>query len=140
MIHPSAAVSQPAPPVLASLAAGLLLTIAAAAGADDSKDWRTRLRHVGDFRVRHEANSTREGAPDQHRGVLRFRLDGRYRITPALEVGARLVTGYRSHTVRAAYGLLDNTTLSWTWYYFRQLYGEPSEYRSRVRLDLMVRF
>ena len=51
-----------------------------------------------------------------------------------------VATNYRNHTLKAAYGLFENTTLSWTWYYFRQLHGESTGYRSRVRLDLMVRF
>ena len=57
-----------------------------------------------------------------------------------------LATNYRSHTVRAAYGLLEDTSLSLTWYYFEQLEDGPRDgatpdgYRSRARLDLMVRF
>jgi len=51
-----------------------------------------------------------------------------------------LATNYRSHTLRSDYGVLDDLSLSLTWYYFRQLQGDSTGYRSRVRLDLMVRF
>lgn len=56
-----------------------------------------------------------------------------------------LATNYRGHTLRAEYGVLPDTSLSLTWYYFKELDGradaaDASGYRSRVRLDLMVRF
>jgi hypothetical protein len=58
-----------------------------------------------------------------------------------------LATGYRNHTLSASYGLLEDTSLSLTWYYFSRLPerspAQPTmsdEYSSRVRLDLMVRF
>jgi hypothetical protein len=58
-----------------------------------------------------------------------------------------LATNYRSHTLRGAYGVLKDTALSLTWYYFCRLERDPAlpgvaydDYSSRVRLDLMVRF
>jgi hypothetical protein len=58
-----------------------------------------------------------------------------------------LATNYRSHTLRAAYGLLPETALSLTWYYFSRLHHPDDEidpaldsFSSRIRLDLMVRF
>jgi len=51
-----------------------------------------------------------------------------------------LATNYRNHTVRAAWGVRDDVALGLTWYYFRQLRDDLPGYRSRIRLDLMVRF
>ena len=58
-----------------------------------------------------------------------------------------LATNYRNHTLRAAYGVRDDTALSLTWYLYGRLHADPrhpdadpDELASRVRLDLMVRF
>jgi hypothetical protein len=58
-----------------------------------------------------------------------------------------LATNYRSHTARASWGVHEATTLSLTAYYFRTLdpeaganSGPDDGYRTRVRLDLMVKF
>lgn len=58
-----------------------------------------------------------------------------------------LATNYLSHTLKASYGVLEATTLSLTGYYFRTLDSEAGpasglddEFRTRVRLDLMVKF
>jgi hypothetical protein len=56
-------------------------------------------------------------------------------------------TNYRYHVLRVSYGVLDDTDVSFTWYVFTRLDEDvrhpeqiPGDYRSRVRLDLMLRF
>jgi len=58
-----------------------------------------------------------------------------------------LATNYLNHELKLAYGLLQDTTLSLTWYLFRPLKEDPrfpdldpASTSSRVRLDLMLRF
>lgn len=58
-----------------------------------------------------------------------------------------LATNYRNHELKVSYGLLEDTSLSLTWYLFSPLQVDPrapdlatGHDSSRVRVDLMLRF
>lgn len=68
----------------------MALSVAASAtAADSAQAWD----YEGDFRVRYEGNEALNDGPERHRGVLRFRLGGSFRVNDFLTVGARVVTG-----------------------------------------------